>query len=85
MKCTLCKYVNMANEAARHPNGTTVFFAQALRNKVDRHKICDNHGDKFSSDVESGNSALSKARELGYVALEHVWYKAVWIPKGERL
>ena len=90
MKCSLCKYKNAALEAERHTNGTTIYIAEALRRnlKENRTRTCEAHGADFqaaySTDLEIAHKALETAKMAGYMPIDMVWYKPVYLPKGER-
>lgn len=69
----------MAQEAERHPNGVTIFYAGALRKLLPGRQCEAKPHDKGGAD-----RALARAKERGYVPLEYVWTVPVYIPKGER-
>lgn len=93
MKCTLCKYSNMAREAAQHSNGVTLAHTEALRLKFNHErgdgKVCDAHKDqtKRSEDIAVAHKDYARALENPQRGpdLAHIWYDAIHTPKMERI
>jgi len=89
MKCPVCKYLNMAEEASRHTNAVTVAFAESLRGKIKENmsRLCDvHHPEKgMPTDIEKAHKALKKAHNGDYVPLDMIWGKIVWTPRAERI
>jgi hypothetical protein len=86
LKCRVCKYKNAALEAQRHPNGTTIFFAEALRKKAIDGMACPDHmlTDVRGKDMAEADKALANAFMADYIPLEHLWSNPVWVPKENR-
>jgi len=86
LKCRVCKYKNSALEAQRHPNGVTIFFAEALRKKAIDGMVCNEHtqADVKGRDITEADKALSHAMMATYIPLEYIWTNPVWVPRENR-
>lgn len=70
-KCYVCKFVNAAAEARRHPNSVTVETAKSLRERMREYGKNPNHtclihesNVQRAIDIDRANKDLTKAEEL---------------------